>query len=125
MMCELMSVAPAVAIVLGSRSSESSRAVLAYLGSTHLAGVGVWLSMLTLAHLGALTDPHALAAQPVLVRSLLALAALVGFGTKAGLMPLHSWLPRAHPAAPGDVSAVIAGQMVKLRPFRPLRILFL
>src|SRR5258708_19705080 len=68
--------------------------------------------MLTLAHLGALTDPHALAAQPVLVRSLLALAALVGFGTKAGLMPLHSWLPRAHPAAPGHVlggfSAIIS-----------------
>src|SRR5258708_8146507 len=107
-----MSVAPAGAILLASRSSESSRAVLVYLGSTHLAGVGVWLSMLTLAHLGALTDPHALAAQPVLVRSLLALAALVGCGAKAGLSSLHSWLPRAQPAAPAHVAAVTSGQSI-------------
>src|SRR5260370_4838863 len=80
--------------------------------------------MLTLAHLGALTDPHALAAQPVLVRSLLALAALVGFGTKAGLMPLHSWLPRAHPAAPGHVSAVIAGMVIQVAVYGFVRVLF-
>src|SRR5260370_11924042 len=80
--------------------------------------------MLTLAHLGALTDPHALAAQPVLVRSLLALAALVGFGTKAGLMPLHSWLPRAHPAAPGHVSAEVSGMMIKVGLYGLVRVPF-
>jgi hydrogenase-4 component B len=124
MMWELMSVAPAVAILLASRSAETSRAVLVYLGSTHLAGVGVWLSILALAHLGALTDPHALAAQPALVRSLLAVAALVGFGTKAGLMPLHSWLPRAHPAAPAHVSAVMSGMMIKVALYGLVRMLF-
>ncbi len=124
MMWELMSVAPAVAIVLVSRSAETTRAVLIYLGSTHLAGVGVWLSMLTLAHLGAFTDPHALAAQPALVRSLLTGAALVGFGTKAGLMPLHSWLPRAHPAAPAHVSAVMSGMMIKVALYGLVRMLF-
>lgn len=124
MMWELMSVAPAVAILLASRSAESSRAVLVYLGSTHLAGVGVWLSMLTLAHLGALTDPHALAAQPTVVRSLLAGAALVGFGTKAGLMPLHSWLPQAHPAAPAHVSALMSGMMIKVALYGLVRMLF-
>ena len=38
---------------------------------------------------------------------------LVGFGTKAGLIPLHVWLPRAHPAAPSHVSALMSGVMVK------------
>jgi formate hydrogenlyase subunit 3/multisubunit Na+/H+ antiporter MnhD subunit len=39
--------------------------------------------------------------------------ALVGFGTKAGLMPMHVWLPEAHPAAPSHVSAVMSGVMIK------------
>ncbi len=39
--------------------------------------------------------------------------ALVGFGTKAGFMPLHVWLPEAHPAAPSHVSALMSGVMIK------------
>jgi hydrogenase-4 component B len=124
MMWELMSVAPAVAILLESRSAESSRAVLVYLGWTHLAGVGVWLSMLALAHLGVFTDAHVFAAQPQLVRSLLPAAALVGFGTKIGLMPLHTWLPRAHPAAPAHVSALMSGMMIKVAVYGLVRMLF-
>jgi hydrogenase-4 component B len=45
--------------------------------------------------------------------SVLFLLALVGFGTKAGLMPLHVWLPEAHPAAPSHVSALMSGVMIK------------
>jgi formate hydrogenlyase subunit 3/multisubunit Na+/H+ antiporter MnhD subunit len=39
--------------------------------------------------------------------------ALVGFGTKAGIMPFHVWLPVAHPAAPSPVSAIMSGVMIK------------
>lgn len=39
--------------------------------------------------------------------------ALVGFGTKAGFWPLHVWLPKAHPAAPSHVSALMSGVMIK------------
>jgi len=42
------------------------------------------------------------------------LALLLGFATKAGLVPLHVWLPRAHPEAPSHVSAVMSAAMVKL-----------
>ena len=45
--------------------------------------------------------------------SVVFLLALVGFGTKAGLMPFHVWLPEAHPAAPSHVSAVMSGVMIK------------
>ncbi|MCE5313318.1 MAG: hydrogenase 4 subunit B [Nitrospiraceae bacterium] len=41
------------------------------------------------------------------------LLSLAGFGTKAGLIPLHTWLPRAHPAAPSAVSALMSGVMIK------------
>jgi hydrogenase-4 component B len=51
-------------------------------------------------------------------------AALVGFGTKAGLMPMHSWLPRAHPVAPSYVSALMSGVMIKVALYGLIRVLF-
>ena len=42
------------------------------------------------------------------------LLALTGFGFKAGLVPLHVWLPEAHPVAPADGSAFLSGLVVKL-----------
>ena len=45
--------------------------------------------------------------------SLLFLLAVLGFGTKAGFVPMHIWLPEAHPAAPSHVSAVMSGVMIK------------
>ncbi len=53
------------------------------------------------------------------------LLALIGFGTKAGFMPLHVWLPDAHPAAPSHVSAVMSGVMIKMGIYGILRILTL
>src|SRR5207302_11217706 len=51
------------------------------------------------------------------------LLALVGFGIKAGLVPLHVWLPEAHAAAPSHVSALMSGAMVKLGIYGLLRTL--
>jgi hydrogenase-4 component B len=45
---------------------------------------------------------------------ILFLFAVVGFGTKAGFMPFHVWLPEAHPAAPSHVSALMSGAMIKM-----------
>lgn len=54
--------------------------------------------------------------------ALLFVLALVGFGTKAGLVPLHVWLPEAHPAAPSHVSALMSGVLVKMGVYGILRI---
>ncbi len=53
------------------------------------------------------------------------LLALVGFGTKAGFMPMHVWLPEAHPAAPSHVSAVMSGVMIKTGIYGLMRMLSL
>jgi formate hydrogenlyase subunit 3/multisubunit Na+/H+ antiporter MnhD subunit len=53
--------------------------------------------------------------------SVLFLLAVVGFGTKAGFMPLHVWLPEAHPAAPSHVSALMSGVMIKTGIYGLLR----
>jgi len=49
---------------------------------------------------------------------------LVGAGSKAGLVPLHAWLPLAHPAAPSHVSALMSGVMTKVAVYAAVRILF-
>jgi NADH:ubiquinone oxidoreductase subunit 5 (subunit L)/multisubunit Na+/H+ antiporter MnhA subunit len=50
---------------------------------------------------------------------------VIGFGTKAGFMPLHVWLPEAHPAAPSHVSAVMSGVMIKTGIYGLVRLLVL
>jgi formate hydrogenlyase subunit 3/multisubunit Na+/H+ antiporter MnhD subunit len=52
------------------------------------------------------------------------LLALLGFGAKAGLVPLHVWLPEAHPAAPSPVSAMMSGLMLKTAAYGVLRVSF-
>jgi hydrogenase-4 component B len=50
--------------------------------------------------------------------------ALIGAGSKAGLVPLHAWLPLAHPAAPSHVSALMSGVMTKVAVYGFVRIMF-
>lgn len=52
------------------------------------------------------------------------LLAVLGFGAKAGILPLHIWLPEAHPAAPSPVSALMSGVMIKMAIYGLLRVTF-
>src|SRR5579863_2260721 len=52
------------------------------------------------------------------------LLAVFGFGAKAGLVPLHVWLPEAHPAAPSPVSALMSGAMLQMAVYGVLRVSF-
>ncbi|MBN2544732.1 MAG: hypothetical protein JXB50_02975 [Spirochaetes bacterium] len=49
----------------------------------------------------------------------------IGFGTKAGFFPFHSWLPKAHPAAPSPISAIMSGIMIKTGIYGILRIILM
>jgi hydrogenase-4 component B len=121
---ELMTLVPAAAILVRRGDATDRHAVYVYLAVTHLGGTGVWICVLALAHYGALGDPGALAVQGAGVQAFVILAAIVGFGTKAGLMPLHSWLPRAHPVAPSHISALMSGVMIKVALYGLIRVLF-
>ena len=101
------------------------RAGVIYFVATHL-GTALLLVMFLLlgreAH-GSLDfrDFRGLALGPGLAGTVFVLA-LIGFGTKAGLMPMHVWLPEAHPAAPSHVSAVMSGVMIKTGIYGIVRI---
>jgi hydrogenase-4 component B len=58
------------------------------------------------------------------MRALAFLTALIGFGAKAGIVPLHVWLPYAHPAAPSHVSALMSGVMIKTAVYGLIRVFF-
>lgn len=57
------------------------------------------------------------------MRYLIATMFLIGFGIKAGMLPLHIWLPRAHPVAPTPASALLSGLMIKIGAFGILRVM--
>lgn len=59
-----------------------------------------------------------------LAGSLVVLLVLLGAGSKAGLVPVHAWLPLAHPAAPSHVSALMSGVMTKVALYGMIRVLF-
>ena len=69
-------------------------------------------------------DRMAAPSSPLMAGVLFGLAVL-GFGAKAGFLPLHVWLPEAHPAAPSHVSAVMSGVMIKTGIYGLVRVLLM
>jgi hydrogenase-4 component B len=120
---ELMTLLPA-ALILVARAADrqSRRVVFVYVTITHLGGAGTWIAILLLAKAGAIGHSGAIVHGSGLQIGI-ALAALVGMGTKAGVMPLHAWLPRAHPIAPAPVSALMSGVMIKIAIYALVRVL--
>jgi len=103
-------------LVLGDGAARPRRqAAIIYLVMTHVAAVFVAASFFIVARESGSTDFAAMdgSALSVPLASLAFLFAVAGFGTKAGLIPLHIWLPRAHPVAPSHVSALMSAAMVK------------
>ena len=114
---ELMTLASFLLVAFEHEHAQTRKACWLYLAATHI-GTAFLIAFFVL--LGEKTgsldfqDFHQAAAtvDPRLA-GILFLLALVGFGTKAGVMPMHIWLPEAHPAAPSHVSAVMSGVMIK------------
>lgn len=120
---ELMTLLPAVVILVARGGDRHSRrTVFTYLAITHLGGTGTWVAILLLAHHGAIGG-HATIGSGSGLQAGIAVAALVGMGTKAGVVPLHAWLPRAHPIAPAPVSALMSGVMIKVAIYGLVRVL--
>ncbi|RKE59315.1 complex I subunit 5 family protein [Microbacterium sp. AG238] len=102
------------AIVVHDRTRGARRAGVIYLVLTVFGECAVLAALLMLAADGVTTvgeAPAAVAASPASGTIILLL--LIGFGVKAGTVPLHVWLPLAHPAAPSPASAVLSGAMLK------------
>jgi formate hydrogenlyase subunit 3/multisubunit Na+/H+ antiporter MnhD subunit len=93
-----------------------------YLVATHLGTAFLLALFVLLGRASGTLDFDGLGGTSTSV-GLLFLLAVIGFGTKAGFMPFHVWLPEAHPAAPSHVSAVMSGVMIKTGIYGLLRVL--
>ncbi len=118
-------------LVLHERSREAVRAGLKYLfysvAGAFLALFGIFFvagvsADLTFTAGGILSDEALAGKEGLLLVS--AFCMIVGFGTKAGMFPLHGWLPTAHPVAPASASAVLSGLITKAGVLAILRVVY-
>ncbi|MBN1270282.1 MAG: oxidoreductase [Kiritimatiellae bacterium] len=122
---ELMSLASFFLVTFDDEREDARRAGWIYLVATHIGTAFLLALFVLLGGAAGRLDFEAfrLAAPAGTSASVLFVLAVVGFGTKAGFMPLHVWLPEAHPAAPSHVSAVMSGVMIKTGIYGLVRVL--
>ena len=124
---ELMALTSLMLLLTEHRRREETRdAAQWYAVMTHVGAAAILLGLVLLAtHAGGQTFAAITAHRGQLsvpLRSTVFLLALVGFSSKAGAVPLHVWLPRAHPEAPSPVSALMSGAMVNLGIYGIVRV---
>ena len=123
---ELMSLSSWALVITDHRRAENRRAGYVYL---LMASFGTLTLLLAFGLMaggdGAYAFDAIRAAHPTIgTAALVLILALIGAGSKAGLVPLHAWLPLAHPAAPSHVSALMSGVMTKVAVYGFIRIAF-
>jgi formate hydrogenlyase subunit 3/multisubunit Na+/H+ antiporter MnhD subunit len=123
---ETMALSSYFLVTTDHRLPDIRRAGFIYLLITHVGALAILLSFgvmqggswnFTFGAMRAAQLPPSWAAAAFLL-------ALFGFSAKAGLVPLHVWLPEAHPAAPSPVSALMSGVMLKMAVYGILRVSF-
>jgi formate hydrogenlyase subunit 3/multisubunit Na+/H+ antiporter MnhD subunit len=119
---ETMALASYALVVFEDERDDVRRAGRTYLIATHL-GTGALLVLFLLLGQSAGSLDFADLGPGAGSLTLLFVLAVIGFGTKAGFMPLHVWLPEAHPASPSHVSALMSGVMIKTGIYGLLRCL--
>ncbi|MCY0869389.1 MAG: proton-conducting transporter membrane subunit [Firmicutes bacterium] len=114
---ELMAVVSCLLVVVDHDREDTVTAAVLYAAITQIASAFLFVALL-LMHQYVHSWSFAMFARdgrslPALPASLIFGCAAIGCLTKAGLMPLHVWLPRAHPVAPASVSGLMSGVMIK------------
>jgi hydrogenase-4 component B len=125
---EVMSLASYFLVMTEHDHEETQRAGWIYFVMTHAGFAALFLGFLLLARATGTMDfaewSAAAAKLDGTSRDVIFLLLALGFGSKAGIIPLHIWLPRAHPAAPSHVSALMSGVMIKLGVYGLMRVAF-
>jgi hydrogenase-4 component B len=123
---ETMALSSYFLVTTSHRIAEIRRAGFLYLLVAHIGAIAILLCFGVMHGGGGHYTFDALRASELSVfwASTAFLLALFGFGAKAGLLPLHVWLPEAHPAAPSPVSALMSGVMLKTAVYGLLRVTF-
>ncbi len=115
---ETMSLVSAFLVGTHHERRDVRRALLSYILVSQLGALSIVAALTLLgAHAGSfrfVDIAQAAPALPLVQRSVVIALILIGFGSKAGLVPLHFWLPLAHPVAPANASALLSGVMLNV-----------
>ncbi|PKU22392.1 hydrogenase 4 subunit B [Telmatospirillum siberiense] len=106
-------------LVIFDQDEEAVSAGFLYFLVAHAGSVLIMAAFFIMANYAGSYDFAAFrtASVPAPLNSVVFLLGFLGFGAKAGMIPLHIWLPRAHPAAPSHASALMSGVMIKIGVF--------
>ncbi len=125
---ELMTLFSTALILLEGDSPARRRSIFVYLLMMHAGAALVLSAFLLFAPYAPSLDFAGIRAAsgtvPDSLKAAVFVLAFVGFGTKAGIIPLHVWLPKAHPIAPTPVSALMSAVMLKTAVYAFLRFVF-
>lgn len=125
---EIMALSPFFLVIFEDRKAEARHAAWIYLAATHLGTAFLLVVFVALGEITGTSDfdgyGAALNGHAALSSVIFALA-MIGFGSKAGIVPAHVWLPEAHPAAPSHASALMSGSMIKVGIYGIVRILMI
>lgn len=124
---EIMSLSSFFLVIFENEKKEVLKAGIHYLVFMHISVIFIIIAFAMLALKSGSFDFTGFAncLQDKHFANLIFVLLFIGFGTKAGFVPFHSWLPEAHPAAPSHVSALMSGVMIKTGIYGILRTLSL
>ncbi len=129
---EVMAAASYFLVMFENERVENRRAAFLYMVVAHVGAIAILLSFGVLAGLAAgfgsfsgyTFDAMRSAHFPVEWATAAFLLSFFGFAAKAGVVPLHVWLPEAHPVAPSNISALMSGVMLKTAIYGIIRVTF-
>lgn len=123
---ELMSVSSYFLVTYQHQNASNRRAGFLYLLMAHVGALAILLGFGVLAGSGGGYTFEAMRTAPLtpLWASIAFALAFFGFGMKAGVVPLHAWLPEAHPVAPSHISALMSGVMLKVAIYGFIRVTY-
>lgn len=124
---EVMSLISFLLVMFEHEKEQVRTAGYIYFVMTHIATAFIILSFLIMFgftdSIEFMVYQQQLMQLPDGIKNMIFLMCLIGFGTKAGVIPLHIWLPRAHPVAPSSISALMSAVMIKTAIYGLMRIL--
>ena len=121
---EIMALSSFLLVMAEFEKKETQKAGIFYFVMTHLSTLFLIFAFLFIYTITGTFDMTQIRADPI-ITSVAFVFLFLGFAIKAGVIPLHKWLPYAHPASPSNISALMSGVMIKVAIYGLIRFLFL
>lgn len=121
---EIMTLSSFFLVLFEGEKEESHKAAFLYLVLAHIGTFFLLIMFILIGNIsGSFDFDKVRIISSGIIPSVIFILAVIGFGAKAGFIPIHIWLPEAHPAAPSHVSAIMSGVMIKTGIYGIIRIL--